>query len=190
MQGLVGRIAGALALASAMAVAGTGGAAAEIRELTLGGFSVSHRFTVPGDTATIYDAMTGEIGGWWDHTFSGKPKSFRIEPKPGGGFYEIFDDTGDGVLHGTVIYAQRGKLLRFRGPLGLSGNAIDMVVSWMYEAKGDSTVVTCVANVAGEFDKDWPKAVDGVWRHFMIEQFKPYVEAGRHRKQPPRTGKR
>ena len=34
-----------------------------------------------------------------------------IEPRPGGGFIEIFDDEGNGVLHATVIYADRGKLL-------------------------------------------------------------------------------
>jgi hypothetical protein len=160
-------------------------AGAEVKDLAVGGFSVHQSFTVPGAPAEIYDAMTGDISGWWDHTFSEQPRRFHIEPRPGGGFYEIFDESGDGVLHATVIYAQRGKLLRFRGPLGLSGNALDLVVTWSYEARGDSTVVTCVANAAGQVEPGWPGIVDRVWHHFLIEQFKPYVESGRHREKQP-----
>jgi hypothetical protein len=170
-----------------LAVSAVGTARAEVKDLTLGGFSVHQSVTVPGDPATIYDAMTGDISGWWDHTFSGKPKRFVIEAKPGGGFYEIFDDSGDGVLHGTVIYAQRGKILRFRGPLGLSGNALDLVCTWTYQAKGDSTVVDLVANAAGQMDKGWPQVVDQVWHHFMVEGFKPYIEAGKHKTRPARS---
>lgn len=183
--GCAGALVGVLVVAAI--VAAPAPAPAAVRELSVGGFAVHHEFTVPGDSLSIYDAMTGDVSGWWDHTFSGKPKRFVIEAKPGGGFYEIFDDSGDGVLHGTVIYAKRGKLLRFRGPLGFSGSAMDMVVSWSYRGKGDSTVVTSDVNTTGQIEKGWPEVVDSVWSHFLIDRFKPFAEAmARERRAPGR----
>ncbi|MCW8804045.1 MAG: hypothetical protein OQK57_06570, partial [Ignavibacteriaceae bacterium] len=60
-------------------------------------FSFEKEVTLPGTPEIIFDAVTGDISGWWDHSFSENPKKFYIEPKPGGGFWEIFDDEGNGV---------------------------------------------------------------------------------------------
>ena len=144
-------------------------------------FSFEKKLTVPGTPEVIYDAITGDISGWWDHTFSESPHAFYIDPKPGGGFYEIFNENGDGVLHATVIYAQRGKILRFDGPLGLSGKAIKMVHTYTFEPVGaDSTLLTLSVNASGEIEKNIPDIVKKVWDHFLFEQFKTYIEAGKH----------
>ena len=82
---------------------------AQVQPIQVKGFVFQIEQDLPGAPEIIYDAITGDISGWWDHSFSQNPKKFYIEAKPGGGFYEIFDDSGDGVLHGTVIYAKRGK---------------------------------------------------------------------------------
>jgi hypothetical protein len=140
---------------------------------------------LPGSPEIIYDAITGDISGWWDHTFSEKPAKFYIDPKPGGGFYEIFDESGDGVLHATVIYAQRGKILRMDGPLGLSGKAITMVYTLTFEPAGtDSTTLGLEVHGSGEFEPAIPGIVESVWKHFLIDQFKPYVETGKHHAKP------
>jgi len=154
----------------------------EPREIPTGGFASTIEVVLPGAPETIYDAISGDIGGWWDHTFSGKPARFFIEARPGGGFYEYFDAEGkNGVLHATVIYAERGKLLRFRGPLGLSGNALDLVVTYGLEPSGpDSTRLAVTVDAAGHMEPGWPEVVDGVWKHFILDRFKPYVEAGKH----------
>ncbi len=156
------------------------------KELKNGAFAIEHTLVLPGSPEVIYDAITGDISGWWDHTFSGKPAKFYIEAKPGGGFWEIFDESGDGVKHGEVIFAQRGKLLRFNGPLGLSGHAVQMVCTYEFQASGqDSTRLNFTGNVAGEFDASWPAAIDGVWHHFLVARFKPYVEAGQYKPKQP-----
>ncbi len=49
-------------------------------------FSFEKEVTLPGTPEIIFDAVTGDISGWWDHSFSENPKKFYIEPKPGGGF--------------------------------------------------------------------------------------------------------
>jgi hypothetical protein len=140
-------------------------------------FTFRMHLNLPGKPEAVYDAITGDISGWWDHTFSEKPAKFYIDPKPGGGFYEIFDESGDGVLHATVIYAQRGKLLRLDGPLGLSGKAVTMVYTLSFGPQGaDSTKLSLEVHGSGEFEPTIPGIVESVWKHFLFDRFKPYVE--------------
>jgi hypothetical protein len=144
-------------------------------------FSFDKEVTLPGTPEIIFDAVTGDISGWWDHSMSGHPKKFYIEPFPGGGFYEIFDDVGNGVLHATVIYADRGKLLRFDGPLGLSGKAIQIVTTYTFEPVGtDSTLFKVSVHAAGEVDEGIPAIVERVWEHFIFEQLEPYIVSGKN----------
>lgn len=141
-------------------------------------FSFQKKVVLPVSPQVLYDAVTGDISGWWDHRFSEHPKAFYIERKPGGGFYEIFDDNGNGILHATVIYAERGKLLRFDGPLGLSGKAIKLVTTYKFEDQSrDSTLFTVSVHASGEVDPGIPQIVEKVWEHFIFERLKPYIES-------------
>jgi hypothetical protein len=147
-----------------------------------GGFSFNLDTTVPGTPEEIFDALTGNIGGWWDHTVSESPLRLYIEPKPGGGFFERFDESGDGVRHAVVTAASRGELLRFEGPLGLAGNALLMVHTYELKPVGTgSTHLTVTVRATGEVQEGWAEAVEGVWHHFIDERFVPYIESGRHR---------
>ncbi len=144
-------------------------------------FSFEKVVTLPGTPVVIFDAVTGDISGWWDHSMSENPKEFYIEPVPGGGFWEIFDDEGNGVLHATVIYADRGKILRFDGPLGLSGKAIQIVTTYEFEPVGnDSTLFKVSVHGAGEVDEGIPALVEQVWDHFIFEQLEPYILSGKY----------
>lgn len=154
----------------------------DVKPIQVSGFTCKQEVILPGTPEEIFDAVTGDVSGWWDHTFSGSPLRLTIEPKPGGGFYEIFDATGDGVLHATVTAAHRGKLLRFVGPLGLAGHAVHMVHNVEFEAVGDSTRLSVSVHAVGEIQDGWPEAVKSVWHHFLVERLKPYVEWGRHRR--------
>ena len=150
----------------------------------------SHRsevsIVVYGTPEEVFDAMTGEVSGWWDHGFVEKPRSRYIDPKPGGGFYEWFDGgTKNGVLHATVIYADRGKLLRMSGPLGFSGESVNIVASWAYQKVGDSTRVTVTSNVSGALEDGAHTQVERVWQHFLVDRFKPWYEKGGHRRRGP-----
>ena len=149
--------------------------------LKYGAFSFTKEVTLPGTPEVIFDAATGDISGWWDHSVSENPLELYIEPIPGGGFWEFFDDEGNGVLHASVIAADRGKLLRFDGPLGLAGIAIHLVTTYTFEPVGsDSTLMKISVHGAGEVEDDTPVIVEKVWEHFIVERFKPYVETGEH----------
>jgi uncharacterized protein YndB with AHSA1/START domain len=146
-----------------------------------GGFAFTFERTVPGNPRETYDAMTGDISGWWDHTVSGNPNRLYIEARPGGGFFEIFDESGNGVRHAVVTAAERGALLRFEGPLGLAGNALTMVATLELAEvglEGTSTNLRVTVHAAGEMQDGWAEAVENVWHHFIDERFVPYVEAG------------
>ena len=139
--------------------------------------------TVPETPENTYDAATGDISPWWDHSMSGAPYSLTIDPHPGGGFIERFNAEGDGALHATVILAERGKRLRFEGPLGLSGMAVTLVTTYEFRPRGpDSTVLTYHVAMSGALPEGVPEIVRKTWHHFMVERFKPYIESGRHRK--------
>lgn len=144
-------------------------------------FSFDKQVTLPGTLEIIFDAVTGDISGWWDHHMSENPKELFIEPTPGGGFWEIFDDEGNGVLHARVIYADRRKILRFDGPLGLSGKAIQIVTTYQFEPVGtNSTLFKVSVHAAGEVDEGIPAIVEKVWEHFIFEQLEPYINSGKH----------
>ncbi|MBT8379073.1 MAG: SRPBCC domain-containing protein [Ignavibacteria bacterium] len=144
-------------------------------------FSFEKEVILQGTPEQIYDAATGDISGWWDHSFSDNPKKFYIEPKPGGGFWEIFDDEGNGILHAKVIAADRGKLLRFDGPLGLAGIAIQIVTTYSFEPAGsDSALFIVSVHASGEVGDGIPAIVESVWDHFIFEQFQPYIQEGKH----------
>ncbi|MCX6152025.1 MAG: hypothetical protein NTX22_15980 [Ignavibacteriales bacterium] len=139
-------------------------------------FSFEQELTLPGTPEIIYDAITGDISGWWDHSFSEKPYKLYIDAKPGGGFYEIYNESGDGVLHATVIVADRGKMLRFDGPLGLSGKAVQLVTTYFFEPVGkDSTKLKLEVHASGEVEEGTSAIVEKVWHHFLFERFKPYI---------------
>jgi uncharacterized protein YndB with AHSA1/START domain len=156
----------------------------ETKELKTGAFQVVQEVVLPASPEEVYDAATGDISGWWDHHFSDHPKKLYIEAKPGGSFWEIFNDSGDGALHATVIYAERGKRIRFTGPLGFSGQAVTMVTTYDFlpDPAGTKLRVTC--NVSGQIEDGEDKIVDAVWHHFLFERLKPYVESGAYKKKP------
>jgi uncharacterized protein YndB with AHSA1/START domain len=158
----------------------------ETKDLKTGAFQIVQELVLPASPEAVYDAATGDISGWWDHSFSEHPKKLYIEAKPGGGFWEIFNDSGDGVLHATVIYAERGKRIRFTGPLGFSGQAVTMVTTYDFSPDPAGTKLRVTCNVSGQIEDGEDKIVDAVWHHFLFERLKPYIESGAYKNKLPR----
>jgi len=171
------------AAAALLGVLPTHATRAEPRPLPTGAFAFDISLTLPGTPDAIFDAITGDISGWWDHSFSEHPKRLYIEPRVGGGFYEVFDDAGNGVRHAVVTYVDRPKILRMEGPLGLAGNAFQGVYTYSFEPVGsDSTKLVLAVQAAGHVEESWGPTVETVWRHFLVERFQPYIESGAYRK--------
>lgn len=141
------------------------------------GFAFELEAHVPGAPEDVFDLFTGDVLPWWDHHFAEKPDRLFIEPKPGGGFFEIFDAAGNGVEHAHVTVAERGKELVFRGPLGFGrmGVHLDFVHRLTFTRKGEGTSLHLSVHGAGEVQEGWPATVQQVWQHFLIEQFETYA---------------
>jgi uncharacterized protein YndB with AHSA1/START domain len=154
------------------------------KETKLSAFTLEQEVVLAGSPAEVYNAVTGDISPWWDHHFTATPKKFYIEPRPGGGFYEIFNDSGDGLLHGTVIWAERGKRLRFSGPLVLSGKVAEFVTTYDLNPDPAGTRLHLTVNFGGQLPEGFEKVVDEVWHHFLFERLKPYMEKRKASAQP------
>jgi len=141
------------------------------------GFAAKQNVLLPLTPEEAFDVMTGDVLPWWDHHMSEEPVAMVIEPKPGGHFYELFNENGDGVIHATVTYVERGKKLRLEGPLGLAGRALQLVSTIDFAQDEGGTLVTVTVTMSGQITEDWAQAVENVWYHFLVEQLKPYVES-------------
>jgi len=160
-------------------VAARSNPAPEPERFDAGGFRFELEAAVPLAPEAAYDAFTGDVRGWWDHTISGAPRSMVLEARPGGAFREVFDEAGNGVDHARVQLAWRGKRLRFVGPLGLGGEGVELHHDLAFEpAEGGGTTLRLKVTAVGRVEPEWPAAVEGVWRHFLHERFVPWVEDG------------
>jgi hypothetical protein len=145
--------------------------------MELRGFAIEKEVMVPLDPVAAFDAFTGDVRPWWDHTFSEKPARLVIEARPGGHFLEVFDEAGNGVVHGLVTWSERGKKLVIRGWLGPFHSMAGVLVhTFSFLPAESGTKITASIRMAGEFDGSTASAVDRVWDHFLIERFKPYAE--------------
>ena len=159
-------------------------APAEIVKKTENGFTIRHELILADSPEAVYDATTGDISRWWDHSFTEKPAKLWIEARPGGRFYELFDDSGSGALHGIVTWAERGKRLRLVGSLGFSGMPVQFFWTYDYEPDKAGTKLTLTCHATGMLEPSWSKAVDSVWKHFLVDRLKPYIAEGKHKKKP------
>ncbi|WP_417469692.1 SRPBCC family protein [Maricaulis sp.] len=149
------------------------------------GFTASFSVEIAAPRETVFDAATGDITGWWDHSFALDPAVLAIEPVAGGRFYEqLRPDSEDGALHARVIYVDAPAALRLHGPLGLSGRAVDLVASWTLEPvagdDGEATQFRVDLAMSGQIDAELAGIVLATWQHFIAGRLKPWVEAGCH----------
>jgi uncharacterized protein YndB with AHSA1/START domain len=146
---------------------------------TPGGYTFEMEIDVPVPPAEAWDLFTGDVRSWWDHRF--RPDCVRLEigRKPGSSFVEIFDAEGNGAEHARVTHAVRGELLRMVGPLGLVGSGVEIDAYLTFrEALEDSpgsTTVKLRAFVHGRVTEATAGAVQGVWRHFLVDRYAPFV---------------
>jgi len=156
-------------------------------EFPLRGVTVEKEVIVAATPDEAWNAFTGDVSGWWDHHFSEKPVKLVIDRVPGGGFFEIFDEEGHGVKHAEVIWAEPGKTLKMRGPLGFSGAAVDFVHTFTFTPDPAGTKIRLTLNASGQLDDEGVAALERAWDHFLVKQFQAYIAAGKHRECPVRA---
>ena len=81
-----------------------------------------------------------------------------------------------------MIYAERGKRLRYTGPLPFSGKVVDFAVTYDLDPDPGGTRFYLTVNAAGQLPDGVDKIVDSVWHHMLVEQLKPYLESPEYKK--------
>lgn len=142
----------------------------EVLEASATSFTVRTTAAIARSAAAVYDDLTQHVGDWWDpsHTYSGRASNLSIVPKPGGCFCEQLPDGG--VEHMTVIYAERGKMLRLRGGLGPL-QALTVTGVWtvtLQERNGQTTIESTYA--VGGYTKDGLNALAPLVDRVLAEQ--------------------
>lgn len=146
------------------------------------GYHFAMDLNLPGTRFEIFDAFTGNVKPWWDHTFSKDPAELVIEPQVGGSFRELYDDKGNGCEHARVTHVHRGQMLRMIGPLGLVGQGVELEMLFRFEPDGENTRLHLDVHAYGKLNPQLAGVIQSVWNHFLVERFEPYIRAGKHRK--------
>jgi uncharacterized protein YndB with AHSA1/START domain len=139
----------------------TGRVAAAVSETRENAFVIETTVLVDSPPASTYRDLT-RVSLWWDpaHTWSGSAKNLKLEAKAGGCFCESLADGGS-VQHGSVIFAQPGKMLRLQAALGpLQGMAVTGVLSFALAPDGPGTRITMTYRVAGALTMESTKLAD------------------------------
>jgi uncharacterized protein YndB with AHSA1/START domain len=142
------------------------------------GATFSFSVDYPANPEEVFNAATGDISGWWDHKHTENPVRFAIEARAGGHFIEQFDHMGNGAIHADVTYVQRPSKLQMKGPFGLNGRAVDLVVTYDIVPLRRGARIDLTVDMGGHLSAEDVGIVEQVWRHFLENRLKTYLEAG------------
>ena len=137
-----------------LALAGMGGAEAEVLDAAGNGFTVRHEVHIEAERGEVYETAIDRIDEWWssDHTVSGDAANLYIRTDMPGCFCEKLGDSG-GLIHLDVTFVNPGIMLRLTGglgPLGLMGVSGNM--TWEFDGHESGTTVTIQYAVGGYRD--------------------------------------
>lgn len=125
-------------------------AAAGVRQSGPDHFTIVHSAWV-GRGADAQWAALIDWPGWWPdaHTFSGSAANLDLDPEADGELEEEWGE-GNSVLHGSVLNAQPGKLLRMTAPFGpLQALPVTAILDITLTPENGGTRVTLAHRVAG-----------------------------------------
>jgi len=111
---------------------------------------IRHEYRVAASAAKTWESLLHPER-WWpaEHTWSGRREALSLAGEAGGCFCERWD--GGGAVHGRVVMAQPGKLLRLEAALGpLQEMAVTGVLSVHLAEQEGTTTVTVNYRVSGD----------------------------------------
>jgi uncharacterized protein YndB with AHSA1/START domain len=137
-------------LATVMASAVPGLAAAEVKSAAADSFLIEQRFSIAAPATRVWEALLHPED-WWPsaHTWSGDRKNMRLSDQAGSCFCERW--VGGSVEHGRVVMAIPGSLLRFSAALGpLQAMSVSGIITVTLEEKDGQTEVLVTHRVSGD----------------------------------------
>lgn len=169
------------AITIAMVIEPIAPAGAEVTRSEAGGFVSTHQLVIAAPPEKVWDTIARPAS-WWnkDHSYSGDSANLSVDPRPGGCWCEKL--AGGSVEHARVLYADRGKVLRFAGAFGpLQSGAVTGTLTFALKPQGQGTAVT-ISYVVGGFHPNgltsFAQPVDGVFAA-QLPALKRAAEAGK-----------
>jgi uncharacterized protein YndB with AHSA1/START domain len=150
-------------------------------DVSSNGFLVRHEMTIAAPAGKVYDALTGQVGAWWNaqHTYSGDSRNLSIDLHPGGCFCERL--ANGGVEHMRVTQWRRNQLLRMSGGLGpLQGSGVAGSMTWLLSPADNATRLELTYSVGGYIAGGFESIAPAVERVLgeQATRLKRFVETG------------
>lgn len=182
VRAAAGQAAVQLACAWVAATVAATAARAETSGVSSSGFTVTHAAEVTGEPEQAWRAFT-QLQLWWKatHTWSGQSSNLSLDPQAGGCWCERWG-AGSSVMHGRVLMAQPGSVLRLQAWLGpLQDLPVAGVFTFAIAKRDGQTRMRVTYRVAGGADAGLEKLAGPV-DEVIGEQFKrlkAFIETGR-----------
>lgn len=171
---------GTTLLAFCLAIVGT--AQAETSSVSSSGFTVTYAMVIDSQPERVWQAFT-QLPRWWSsaHSWSGQASNMSLDAKAGGCWCERWGE-GNSAMHGQVLMALPGSVLRFHAWLGpLQELPVSAVLTFATAKRDGATRLRATYQVAGAADAGLDKlasAVDGVIGE-QVRRLKAFVETGK-----------
>ena len=124
--------------------------------LAANGFASENSVAIAASPEEVWAALI-EPSRWWngEHSYSGDPANFRLEPRAGGCFCETFGEGGE-IEHMRVVLYWPARTLRLVGGLGpLQSEGLAGTLTWQIEPADDGgTRLTQTYVVGGNMRMD------------------------------------
>ena len=156
----------------------------EVLEVDALGFVSGHAIEVDAVPQRVFEALTAEIGDWWDpaHTYSGDAANLELGPAGHAPSEQacLCERLVDGgyVVHMRIDAWRPGRMLRLSGGLGpLQALGVVGSMTFELEATHEGTRLIYRYAVTGRGISDWAEPVDRVQRG-QLARLARYLETG------------
>ena len=155
---------------------------AETSNVSGSGFTVTHSFVVAAEPEQVWQAFT-QLPRWWNsaHSWSGQSSNMSLDVAAGGCWCERWG-TGQSAMHGRVLLALPGSVLRLQAWLGpLQEMPVSGVLTFGTAKRDGQTRLRVTYRVAGAADAGLDKLaapVDEVIGE-QVKRLKAFVETGK-----------
>jgi len=130
---------------------------------------------IAGTPATVFAALTKDVGGWWGHPFvTARATSLALDPRLGGLFTERWDNGGQ-VIASVTGWAQDEHLQltgSFHTGVGIGVATFDLAES------GAGTLLRFSFRAIGVVDAEAAAAMSRAWAELVGTRLKGLVETG------------
>lgn len=172
---------------AALVVPAAAPAFADLGKVTPSGYLVTIKAPIKAKPRAVFTALQ-RVGQWWsdEHTYSGRAVHMTLEQRAGGCFCERWNENS--IEHARVLYVERDKAMRLQGSLGpLQEMAVNGIMDFKLEARGDDTSLTFTYRVRGSVDAELDKTAAVVDRVLseQVTRLVRYAETGSPVPLPP-----